>query len=117
MIAKFDHRRSPEHPVLVNDELPVLQGIDVALNQQQVRATLDRQETTTRDVNAVGILEMLNCCSCRRLELNTRMSGGLRPFKRETVQTWITDCPSSVTLGLTMISSSMPSLSMIRFKA
>lgn len=42
MISQLNNRRSFEHPRLVNDELTMFEGIDVTLDQQQVRATLDR---------------------------------------------------------------------------
>lgn len=44
----------------VNDELAVLQAVKVGLDEHQVRAGLDRQETTTGHVDTVGIAEMAN---------------------------------------------------------
>lgn len=41
VIAKFDDRRRLEHPLLVNNELTVLERVDVALDEQEIGAGLD----------------------------------------------------------------------------
>jgi hypothetical protein len=36
MITQLDDRRGLEHPLIVDDELPVLQRVDVALDQEEI---------------------------------------------------------------------------------
>ena len=69
MITQLDHRRGLEKAVLVDDQLAMREGVNVALYQQQVRAALHGQEPASRDVDPVGVLEMLNGCTCSRLQL------------------------------------------------
>lgn len=60
MITEFDDRRCPKESVLVDYELTVFKGVDVTLDEQQIRARLDRQEPSSRNVDAVRVLEMLD---------------------------------------------------------
>ena len=70
MVAELDHRNVIEHPTRVDYQLAVLQRINVALDQQQIRARLYREEPATRNVDAVCTLEVLDGSSCSRLELD-----------------------------------------------
>jgi len=88
VITQFDNRRSFKHSLGVNDQLAVLQGIDVGLDQQQIRAALHWQEALAGDVSPVCVLEVLDGCG---LEL-----------------------PLLFVSGLIMISTSTPSSSMTR---
>lgn len=72
MITQLDDRRGLKHPLIVDDELPVLQRVDVALDQEEIGAALDRQETFTRNVDPVGVLEMFDSCSSGSLELKKK---------------------------------------------
>jgi hypothetical protein len=63
MITQFDDRGSLEHPLLIDDELTMRERVDVTLDQEKIRARLDRQETRPRDIDAVGIPEVLDSCS------------------------------------------------------
>lgn len=38
VVSKLDDRRGLKHPVRVNDELTVLEGVDVALDEKKVGA-------------------------------------------------------------------------------
>ena len=69
MVAKFDHGRSSEQSVRVDNQLTVLERVDITLYQQEVRAGLDWQETRTRNIYAMGVLEVLNCGTRGSLEL------------------------------------------------
>lgn len=69
MVSELDDGRALEHPLFVDDELPVLERIDVALDQKKIRAALDGQEARTGDVDTVGVLEVLDTCSGSSLEL------------------------------------------------
>ena len=73
VIAQLDHRGRLEHPVLIDDELTMLERVDIALNQQQVGTALDGQETATRHVDPVCIPEMLDCRARSSLELYDRL--------------------------------------------
>ena len=77
VVTKLDHRGRLEHPAFVQDELAMLQRVDVTLDEEQVRARLDRKETRTRDVDTVTILEVLNGGTSGGLELCSRFSIGL----------------------------------------
>lgn len=69
MIAEFDHRNTVKLPVVVDHELPVLERVEVALNQEQVRTGLYRQEARAGNVDSTHILEVLYCRACSRLQL------------------------------------------------
>ena len=67
--AKFDQRRRTES-VGINDQLTVAEGVEVGLDQHEIRAGLDRQETSSWNVDTVSILEMLDGGTHSSLELN-----------------------------------------------
>jgi hypothetical protein len=69
VVAKLDNWSCLEHPLLVDDKLTVFKRVDVALDEEKVGARLDRQETGTRDIDAMGILEVLDSCSGSSFEL------------------------------------------------
>jgi hypothetical protein len=70
MVTQFDDRGCLEHALLVDDELAVLERVDVALDEQKIGAALYRQETLARNVDAVGVLEVLDSSTSSGLELN-----------------------------------------------
>ena len=74
MISQFNNRCSLKHPLLVNNKLTMLQRIYITLDQQQVTATLDWQESFTRDVDAMSVFEMLNSGSGGGFELDDRVT-------------------------------------------
>ena len=74
MIAELDNGRIFEHPAPVDHQLPMLQRIDITLDQQQIGARFHGKESVTRDVDAVRAFEVLDGCSRRRLELNDRLA-------------------------------------------
>lgn len=47
--------------------MSVFQGIDVAFDQEQIGAVLHGKEAATRDVDTVGVLEVLDRSSRRSL--------------------------------------------------
>ena len=116
MVAQLDDGRSLKHPVRVNDQLTMLKRVDVALDEEQVGAGLDGKEARARDVDPVRVPEMLDCGSSGGLELHQCQIQDANGRQVEQF-TWMTACPSSVVLGLMMISSSMPSISMTRLRA
>ena len=69
MVAQLDHRRGLEHPLLAKDQFTVLKRVDVALDEEQIRAGLDRQEATARNVHSVAVLEVLDGCTGSSLQL------------------------------------------------
>ena len=69
VVTELDDRSSLEHPLLVNDELTVLERVDVTLDQQQIRAALHGQEAAARHVDTVAVLEVPDRCSGSGLEL------------------------------------------------
>lgn len=70
MISQFDNRCSLKHPLLVNNKLTMLQRIYITLDQQQVTAALDWQESFTGDVDAMSVFEMFNGGSGGGFELD-----------------------------------------------
>ncbi len=69
MLPELDDRRCGEHAFRVDYQLSVLNGENIALYEQQVRGALDRKETASWNVDAMGVLEVLDCCACRCLKL------------------------------------------------
>ena len=69
VITKLDNRCGLEHPLLVDDKLTVLQRVDVTLDEKQVGTTLDGQETATRNVDTMGVVEVLDGGTSSSLEL------------------------------------------------
>ena len=74
MVPELDHGRVLKHPGRVDHQLAVLQGIDIALDQQQIGARFHGKESATRDIDAVCAFEVLDGCTRRRLELNDRLA-------------------------------------------
>ena len=70
VVPELDDWRSLEHSMRVDHQLPMLQRIDVALDEQQVRAVLHGEETAPGDVDALWVLEVLDRGACGRLELD-----------------------------------------------
>ena len=69
VVAELDDRRSLEHALGVDDELTVLEGVDVTLDEEEIGATLHWQETLARNVDAVSVLEVLDSSTCGGFEL------------------------------------------------
>lgn len=74
MIPKLDDGSALEHPRGVEQELAMFKRVDVTLDQQQIRAALDWQEARTRNVDTVGIVEVLDRGSGSSLELQQMLS-------------------------------------------
>lgn len=74
MITQLDDRRSLEHSLRVDDQLAMLEGVDVTLDQQQIGAALDGQEALARNIDTVCVLEVFDRCSCGGLKLDDGMS-------------------------------------------
>jgi len=74
MVTQLDDRRRLEHPLLIDDELTVLERVDVALDEQEIGARFDGQETRTRDINAVRILKVLDSCTGGGFELDDSLA-------------------------------------------
>ena len=85
VITKLDNRCGLEHPLLVDDKLTVLQRVDVTLDEEQVGTTLDGQETATRNVNTVGVVEVFDGSTGGSLELqqNETLDFGNHPFRKQ----------------------------------
>jgi hypothetical protein len=64
MITKLDDGCGLKHPILIDDKLTVGQRVDVALDQEEIRATLHRQEALARDVDPMCILEVFDSRTC-----------------------------------------------------
>jgi hypothetical protein len=60
VVAKFDNRHTSEHPVVVHYQTPMFESEEIALNAEQVRAILDRQEARSWDDDAPSILEVFD---------------------------------------------------------
>lgn len=69
MIPEFDNGCRPKHSVFADNKLPVLKRVYVAFDEQEVRAALHWKEAGTRDVDTMGVLEVLYCCSSSCFEL------------------------------------------------
>lgn len=70
VIPKLNYRCSPKESVAAHLQLTVLERVYVALDEQQVRAALHRQESRARDVDPVRVLEVLNRGAGGGLELH-----------------------------------------------
>lgn len=56
-------------------ELTVLEGVEIRLDQHQIGTGLDGQESSTRDVDSVGVVEVTDGSSDSGLELDNRDVG------------------------------------------
>jgi len=74
VITKLDDRGLTEHAVRIHDQLAVLQRIQIAGDQQEIGAALDRQEAATRNVDTMGTLEVLDRGTDGSLELNDSLT-------------------------------------------
>ena len=70
MVTQLDDRGRLEHALLVDDELTMLERVDVALDEQKIGAALHRQETLARNIDTVGVLEVLDGSTGCGLELD-----------------------------------------------
>lgn len=70
MVSELDDGRALEHPLLIDDQLTVLKGVNVALDEQQVGAALDGEEAVTRNVDTMCIVEVLDGGTSGGLELD-----------------------------------------------
>ena len=70
MVTQLDDGGRLEHALLVDDELAMLERVDVALDEQEIGAALYRQETLARNIDAVGVLEVLDGSTSSGLELD-----------------------------------------------
>jgi hypothetical protein len=85
VVTKLDHGGCLEHPAFVQDELTVLQRVNVTLDEEQVGTGLDREETRTRNVDAVAILEVLNGSTSSGLELCSQFSSEHTPVSHRYI--------------------------------
>jgi hypothetical protein len=69
MIAELDNRRGLKHSVLIDHELAMGQGVDIALDQEEIGTAFHWQEAFARDVDAMCVLEMLDRSTSGRFEL------------------------------------------------
>ena len=69
VVTELDHWRRAEEPVLVNDELTVLERVDVGFDKEEIGTRFNGQEARARNVNSVRVLEVLNCSTGGSLEL------------------------------------------------
>lgn len=74
VVAQLDDGGCLKHPVLIDDKLTMAERVDITLNQEEVRAALDRQETLARHINAVSVPKMLDCSSSSSFKLNYSMT-------------------------------------------
>lgn len=118
----------------------MFERVDIALNEQQIRATLNRQESAPWNVNAMGChvntqsaptwtgwtggidVPPLKCLMAAPAAVSScgprRLLQSQEPIPACGYDlTWMTALPSSVSLGLMIISKSIPSCSMTRFNA
>ena len=70
VVTQFDDGGRLEHALLVDYELAMLERVDVALDEQEIGAALYRQETLARNIDAVGVLEVLDGSTSGGLELD-----------------------------------------------
>ena len=70
VVTELDDRRRLEHTLLIEEELTVLERVDVALDEEKIGAALHGQETVTRNVNSMSVLEVLNGSTSSSLELD-----------------------------------------------
>lgn len=60
VVAQLDDGCRLEHPVLVDDELAVREGVDVTLDQKEIGAALHGQESLAGNIDTMSILEVLD---------------------------------------------------------
>ena len=70
VITQLDNGCRPEESILVDDELAVLKGVNVALDKKQIGARFHWQEAGTGHVDTMSIAEMLNGGASSSLKLH-----------------------------------------------
>ena len=73
-VAELHHRGLVEHAARVHHQLAVLQPVQVARDEEQVRAALDGQEARTGHVHTLGTAEVLDSSTHGGLKLNDRLA-------------------------------------------
>lgn len=81
MVAEFDDRNCVEDPQLVEDEISMLEGVNVTLDEQKIGTALHGQEATTGDVDTMSCSLGVSCDyddsgKVRTFEVFNRCSGG-----------------------------------------
>ena len=81
MVAEFDDRDGVEDPQLVEDEISMLEGVNVTLDEQKIGTALHGQEATTGNVDTVSCGLGVSCDydgggKVRTFEVFNRCSGG-----------------------------------------
>lgn len=74
MITELDNGCRLKHPLLVDDELTMLDAVDVGLDEEKVRAALDGQESASRNVDTMAVLEELDSVTGGGLELKDSLA-------------------------------------------
>ena len=74
VVAELDDRSRLEHALRVHRELAVLELVQVRGDEEQVGARLDGQETRSRHVDAVSVLEVC--------------TGGVKEVSRQCQAAW-----------------------------
>lgn len=69
MITELDNGSSLKHSVLIYNELTMLERVDITLDEKKIRATLDRKESFTRNIDSVCVLKVLYGSSSGSLKL------------------------------------------------
>ena len=85
VVAELDDGTRAEQPVLAHHKLTVLERVNVALDEEQVGTTLNGQETATRNVDTMGVVEVLDGSTGGSLELqqNETLDFGNHPFRKQ----------------------------------
>ena len=78
VVAEFDKRHGSKLSRRIGDEFTVMQTVQIRGDQEKIRSALDRQESISRYIDTVSIVEMLDGSTNGSLKLNdlfTRLSG------------------------------------------
>lgn len=74
VVAELDNGSGLEHALGVDHELTMLQGVDVTLDEQEIGAALHWQESTSRDVDTVSVLKVLDGGTSSGLKLDDALA-------------------------------------------
>jgi len=63
VISQFDEGCHQGEALGIEDEIPVRERVEIGFNEEEIRAGLDRKETSSRDIDAVSPFEMSDSCT------------------------------------------------------
>lgn len=69
MVTQLDYWACIELPGVIEDKFTMLKRVNIRFDEKKIRTTFHWKETATRDIDAMGFPEVLDCSPCSSLKL------------------------------------------------